>query len=247
MRRCALAVLAAGSIVITSSPAQAQIFPAPSYVVFCGAGPYDRRIATIVGTSGNDVIEGTTGDDVIHALGGHDTVRGNGGADIVCGGPGNDVIDLAVGGQHAAQASTAGPGGTVYGGSGNDTIIGSSGPDRLFGEAGWDTLVGLGGDDDLNGGADLDFLYGGYGVDLFTGGAGDDWFMGDVHWGVAPAIFTCSSYVLCGDDASTDRLLDDQGANVLIGFDNQDWADTGVVTTTSCRIDFGENVYCGAP
>jgi hypothetical protein len=41
--------------------------------------------ATIVGTSGDDVLEGTDGDDVIQALDGNDVVFGRGGNDIICG------------------------------------------------------------------------------------------------------------------------------------------------------------------
>jgi Ca2+-binding RTX toxin-like protein len=48
--------------------------------------------ATIVGTSGNDVIHGTNGNDVIAALGGADAVHGRGGNDLVCGGSGTDTL-----------------------------------------------------------------------------------------------------------------------------------------------------------
>jgi RTX calcium-binding nonapeptide repeat (4 copies) len=48
--------------------------------------------ATIVGTSGNDVIYGTNGNDVIAALGGTDAVHGRGGNDLMCGGIGTDRL-----------------------------------------------------------------------------------------------------------------------------------------------------------
>jgi hemolysin type calcium-binding protein len=52
----------------------------------------DGRIATIVGTSGNDVLKGTPGRDVVVGLGGDDTIYGYGQDDVICGGPGDDVI-----------------------------------------------------------------------------------------------------------------------------------------------------------
>ena len=40
--------------------------------------------ATIVGTSGNDLLIGTPGDDVIVGLGGNDNIKGWGGKDRIC-------------------------------------------------------------------------------------------------------------------------------------------------------------------
>ena len=48
------------------------------------------RVATIVGTSGDDTLIGTPGSDVIAARGGNDVVRGKGGNDQICGGFGSD-------------------------------------------------------------------------------------------------------------------------------------------------------------
>lgn len=49
--------------------------------------------ATIVGTTGKDVLKGSRFADVIHALGGNDKVKGKGGRDVICGGSGNDTLD----------------------------------------------------------------------------------------------------------------------------------------------------------
>src|SRR2546426_12503069 len=50
----------------------------------------EERVATIVGTEGNDLITGTSGDDVIQALGGNDQIDGGDGDDLICGGARDD-------------------------------------------------------------------------------------------------------------------------------------------------------------
>ena len=58
-----------------------------------GVDACDRAVATIVGTSGDDVIVGTSGDDVIFGLAGNDTISGGNGSDLICGGDGDGVVD----------------------------------------------------------------------------------------------------------------------------------------------------------
>ena len=69
-------------------------------------------VATIVGTTGPDILRGTPGDDVIAGLGGPDVVSGLGGDDVVCGGSGPDVL---------------------RGNAGADLLIGDGGPDVAVG------------------------------------------------------------------------------------------------------------------
>jgi Ca2+-binding RTX toxin-like protein len=123
--------------------------------------------ATIVGTSGDDVITGTPGNDVIAGLDGNDVVRGGLGNDVICGGAGED---------------------TLFGQGGNDTLFGDQDDDILDGgeggccnmstNTGDDTLFGGQGDDELH---TSDFptvgntLYGEQGADrlfLWSGGWG---------------------------------------------------------------------------
>jgi trypsin/hemolysin type calcium-binding protein len=82
--------------------------------------------ATIVGTSGNDVLSGTPGRDVIVGLTGNDKLSGFAGNDLICGGKGND---------------------TLKGGKGNDTLKGGKGKDKLVGGKGKDKLIGGAGKD----------------------------------------------------------------------------------------------------
>jgi hypothetical protein len=102
------------------------------------------RAATIVGTTGNDVLSGTKGADVIVALAGNDRVKGGGGADLVCAGAGNDRVEGAAGNDR------------LYGAAGNDLLLGGRGNDRLYGGPGADTLRGGPGKDRMNGGPGRD-------------------------------------------------------------------------------------------
>jgi hypothetical protein len=99
-------------------------------VVLC-----DGQVATLVGTSGDDMLMGTPGADVIHGLGGNDILHGLGGDDLLCGGDGDD---------------------TLRGGAGNDTLLGGRGQDRLVGGPGDDILRREEGPDTLQGGSGTD-------------------------------------------------------------------------------------------
>jgi Ca2+-binding RTX toxin-like protein len=83
------------------------------------------RVATIVGTVGDDTIIGTSHPDVIIGLSGRDVIHGRGGNDLICGNPGQDEL---------------------HGGGGNDRLSGGSYADMLAGGSG---------DDLLNGGANV--------------------------------------------------------------------------------------------
>lgn len=114
--------------------------------VAAGADPVlcEGEVATLVGTTGADVLTGTAQRDVIAGLGGDDRIEGRGGNDLICAGPGDDL---------------------VRGGPGRDRVLGEAGDDFLYGEAGDDFLAGGGGDD---------LVEGGYGSDRVLGEAGTD-------------------------------------------------------------------------
>jgi Trypsin/RTX calcium-binding nonapeptide repeat (4 copies) len=82
--------------------------------------------ATMVGTSGNDVVSGTAGRDVIVGLAGNDKLSGLAGNDLICGGAGKDKL---------------------IGGAGKDKLIGGKGKDKLIGGKGKDKLIGGAGKD----------------------------------------------------------------------------------------------------
>ncbi len=118
--------------------------------------------ATIIGTSGDDVLTGTSGPDVIVGLGGNDIIDGLGGADTICGRSGDDTL---IGGSGTD---------VLRGGTGTDLVIGGAGDDWLHCGADIDTLIGKTGNDVLYGGADSDNLDGGAGVDELRGNSGND-------------------------------------------------------------------------
>lgn len=136
--------------------------------------------ATIVGTSGNDVLVGTEGRDVIFARQGNDIISGLGGDDVICGGFGDDIIDSGLG----DDIVFAGPGldtvraragnDLVNGGHGHDDIEGNVGDDVLFGFTGRDYVKGGLGNDEVRGGAGNDRVVGGDGIDEVYGGNGVD-------------------------------------------------------------------------
>ncbi len=155
--------LALAVTVVTGTPANAATHT-------CGGVP-----ATIVGSSGDDVIDGTDGVDVIVALAGRDVIRGHGGDDIICGGPGPDRI---FGGE--GHDTVWGNGGNdrikadlgrdeIRGGNGNDVIAGQAGADVLYGDGGRDKVAGGRGEDTLSGGAGPDRLFGDGGFDVVSG------------------------------------------------------------------------------
>jgi Tol biopolymer transport system component len=125
-------------------------------------GTCQGRVATIVGTPGDDVIKGTNGDDVIIGGDGNDIIRGRRGHDVICGQGGNDKLVGRAGRD------------ILVGGNGDDILNGGKGRDRLFGGKGDDRLSGGKGRDTLKGGKDNDLLRGGRGNDTCSGGRGDD-------------------------------------------------------------------------
>ena len=126
--------------------------------------------ATLLGTSGQDIIESGSAADVIHSRGGDDMITTffdyytQENADIACGGKGSDY---------------------VWSGAARDYLSGGPGDDSMHGSLGGDVVEGNGGDDwvtderrdfedkyFLGGGADRVAIQGGH--DLVIGGSGAD-------------------------------------------------------------------------
>jgi Ca2+-binding RTX toxin-like protein len=122
-------------------------------VAYCN---YEK--ATIVGTSGADVLRGTSNPDWIAGLGGNDVISGLGEEDVMCGGLGADTIYAH---DKAGFATCQGTGGEeILGGKGNDKLYGGGVYTKFKGGPGNDLLDGckLPGRADYTGSA--------YGVDV---------------------------------------------------------------------------------
>ncbi|MGQ9365299.1 hypothetical protein [Azospirillum sp. ST 5-10] len=165
-------------------------------------------MATLSGTSGNDLLSGTSGNDSFEGGAGDDTMIGGGGADRFVAGEGNDSID---GGDYIDRVIFADRRSaydiTVDGDrivvedllswssvEGADTLVGverlvfsdhaflivsgSDEDDALAGTADADFLMAGGGSDSIDAGAGSDIVAGGDGVDRFVAGAGSDLFFG---------------------------------------------------------------------
>lgn len=135
------------------------------------AGPASCSGATIVGTSGDDVLVGTAGPDVIAAGDGVDVVYGLAGDDVLCG---EDGIDRLFGGPGDDDIDGGNGADLVVGEDGDDAGYGGRGNDTVFGAAGADALQGADGDDVLGAGTGSDWVGGSRGADMLVGGAGTD-------------------------------------------------------------------------
>ena len=126
-------------------------------------------MATITGTSGNDLIskfssptEKTTDSaDTVYAGFGHDKVFGAGGNDRLYGYYGDDILY----GENGNDV--------LYGESDDDILYGGNNNDILYGQSGDDLLIGENGDDKLAG---AKWTYSGAELDTLTGGSGSDQF-----------------------------------------------------------------------
>jgi Ca2+-binding RTX toxin-like protein len=72
---------------VSSAAVALPMTPANAAPTLC-----DGKVATVVGTPGNDVLHGTPERDVIAGLGGNDRVLAGDGNDVICGGDGADRL-----------------------------------------------------------------------------------------------------------------------------------------------------------
>lgn len=151
-KRLTIATLLAAlaSVVVVASDSVAAVY-------YCNG-----RVATIVGTDGDDELFGSDSADVIVGRGGADNIEGRGGNDTICGGDGADGLNGGVGDDY------------IDGGIGADSLWGGDGRDEMYGSSGNDDMFGGGGVDTLRGQGDRDYMRGGAGYDAMDGGGADD-------------------------------------------------------------------------
>lgn len=180
---------------------------------------------SLVGGSGQDLIEGGAGNDTLAGQRDYDLLIGAGGRDVLFGGMGSDILR---GGWHRDTLFAGNGNDTLYGGEGadklvagkgEDLLIGGNGNDILKGGEGADELWGLDGNDSLVGGRGADTLYGGLGDDHAVGGDSSDQIWGDV--GDDTLSGGNSSDQLYGGEGS-DQLLGEADNDLLYGGDGND-------------------------
>jgi Ca2+-binding RTX toxin-like protein len=127
-------------------------------------------IEHVVGGAYADSILGDSGDNVLDGGAGDDVLQGGLGADSLIGGAGIDTADYSdsVQGVTVSLATGTGTGGSAQGDtlSGVENLTGSNYNDSLSGDTGANILSGGAGDDILAGGAGADSLDGGTGNDI---------------------------------------------------------------------------------
>jgi Ca2+-binding RTX toxin-like protein len=180
------------------------------------------REATIVGTTGDDVVSGTKANDVIHALAGHDSIYALGlgtspdlelGNDYICAGPGDDD--------------------PVDGGGGNDHIAGGRGSDGLFGHEGNDTILGGGGTDEIEPHAGGDVISGGAKPDELCASAGRD----EIRGGQGPDLIGWCGSIRTGTDLYLGGPGDDRISSVDVPQQTSADVVKGGPGTDTCTID----------
>ncbi|MFC7361305.1 calcium-binding protein [Nocardioides astragali] len=86
-------------------------------------GTCEGRVATHLGTPGDDVLRGTEGDDVMVGLGGDDTISGLLGNDVICGDEGSDRLAGMAGDDRILGGLDSDAGGdAIWPGVGNDYV-----------------------------------------------------------------------------------------------------------------------------
>ena len=209
-------------------------------VIVTDAGPPMCRgkLATIVGTPGNDVINGTSKNDVIVGGGGNDTIDGGSGNDIICSGEGNDRIE---GGAGNDTIDAGGGNNIIDGGAGNDTTVSGAGNDTIDGGAGNDLVESGDGAGEIDGGAGNDTIITGDGDDLIDAGAGNDEVQGgggnDVIHGAAgnDELFGGAGDDLIDGGPGNDHLDGGPGVDILNGAAGRDRCLSGNVLL-SCEV-----------
>lgn len=151
---------------------------------------------SMIGRTGNDLLEGGGGRDVMFGQEGDDTLRGGDGDDQLIGGPGNDIFEGGAGDDSMIDSySDWAPMEKAFsrynGGDGVDTVsyghfvLLDIDGDTDRGDAVGDTFVSIErfllsrADDVVIGGAGDDYVSGYWGNDWFSGNAGNDSLFGD--------------------------------------------------------------------
>ena len=158
---------------------------------FTGTGNASSN--TIVGNSGNNILDGQGGADTLIGGAGNDTYEVDDAGDV--------VVEVSGGGLDAVNSSVnfvldANVENLTLTGSGNISGTGNGGTNTIVGNSGSNSISGLAGNDVLIGNEGDDILDGGEGSDRMTGGTGNDTYFVDI----------ASDVVIEAADAGTDTI-----------------------------------------
>ena len=198
--------------------------------------------ATIVGTSGDDILQGTDGADVIVGLKGSDFIWGHAGRDLICGGRGDDGSYLPSRGV-----------GELNGGLGSDKISGGRGNDEINGgfignpvddPGPADTLNGNAGDDHICDNACYQNSYQSVdtGDDRLAGGPGNDIISstgGDDHQRGGPGNDVMGAQLFRCDPSCVEEVTVDTGSDVYFAGSGEDTITASDGIGHNDRVDGG--------
>jgi Ca2+-binding RTX toxin-like protein len=219
---------------ITQADGAAVTINAASAGTYSLAGLAIAGVATLSGSSGDDILIGSSGDDILNGNAGNDGLHGGAGADTFNGGDGVDTVSYAdatagvtINFTDWSSTWTGDAQGDSFNSIERFELTGFKdffyGAGTVFAGGGDDRLIGLNGDDSFTGGA---------GNDLLEGGAGNDTLVGDGDAGVAgnDLLFgNAGDDILIGGDGN-DSLWGGAGADRLDGGDGFDYAAYGDAT-----------------
>jgi len=186
---------------------------------------------TILGFTGNDILDGGAGADALDGYTGNDIYMIDDAGDTITDASGTDEVRTALASFSLAPFATvenltgiADTGQTLTGNGLANTIRGGNGGDMLNGGVGIDALYGNGGDDILDGGTNGDRMEGGAGNDVYmvdtaldtvveAANAGSD----EVRTALATYVLGANLEKLIGTAATAQDLRGNSLANVIAG------------------------------
>ena len=187
---------------------------------------FDAGVVTVIGTSGDDLIQlvgsadfqtftvDVNGDESVFSTFNRSDVSS---VSVFAGNGDDTVINTLL---NDTMISGQGGNDNLQGGFLQDSLFGGAGNDTLTGRHGDDFLSGQGGDDILRGTNGLDTLRGGLGEDTISGGGGNDILFGDAG----------SDTIIGGD--GDDEVLGGAGDDSIFGNLGDDTLNGGVGNDT---------------
>jgi microcystin-dependent protein len=180
-----------------------------------------------------DTLIGNSGDNILDGRGGADTMRGGLGNDTYFVGSTGDIVDEVTGGGGAIDIINASVSYTITNGVERLQLTGTANINATGLDAQADTLIGNSGNNIIDGKGGGDLLRGGLGNDTLTGGTGNDLFRFDTALNAATNMDTITDFNVVNDTiqlenaiftllATTGTLADNLFKNLSLGAQDAD-------------------------